>query len=227
MSKNIIVIAAHPDDEVLGCGGTISKLVDNGATVYVAFMADGVLSRGTDNDLQQKELEVRRLAAQKACDILGAKVIFFGDSPDNRMDTVALLDIVKPIETLLRKYKPDTIFTHHSGDLNIDHRLTHQAVVTACRPQPAHCVKTLLTFEVPSSTEWQLQGTTPVFTPNWFEDISDTLERKLAALHAYEIELRDWPHPRSQKAVEHLARWRGATIGVDAAEAFMLGRKLV
>jgi LmbE family N-acetylglucosaminyl deacetylase len=102
----------------------------------------------------------------------------------------------------------------------------HEAVVTACRPQLDHPVKTLLCFEVPSSTEWQLPGSAPAFTPNWFVNISDTLDRKLAALDAYAAELRDWPHPRSRQGVEHLAHWRGATVGVDAAEAFILGRQL-
>ena len=226
MNRSVLVLAAHPDDEVLGCGGTIAKLADNGAVVHVAFLADGICSRPGDAGIQQVELIARRIAAKKACDILGAQSVFFGDFPDNRMDTVALLDIVKPIEVLIAKYQPDTVLTHQAGDVNIDHRRTHEAVVTACRPQPGHPVKTLLCFEVPSSTEWQLPGSAPVFTPNWFVNISDTLERKLAALNAYADELRDWPHPRSLQGVEHLARWRGATVGADAAEAFVLGRQL-
>lgn len=224
--NNVLILAAHPDDEVLGCGGTIAKLADEGATIHVAFLVDGVFSRTGDAGTQQAELAARRTAAQKSCDILGVKSVFFGDFPDNRMDTIALLDIIKPIEELIAKHQPEVVFTHHAGDVNIDHRRMHEAVVTACRPQRGHPVKTLLCFEVPSSTEWQLPGSAPVFAPNWFVDISDTLERKLAALDAYAAELRAWPHPRSRQAVEHLARWRGATVGVDAAEALMLGRQL-
>ena len=224
--KRILILASHPDDEVLGCGGTIAKLSAQGAFVHVAFLADGVLSRTKDTVAQQEELLVRRAAAQKACDILGVRSISFGDFPDNRMDTVALLDITKVLEGLIVEYQPDTVFTHHAGDISIDHRRTHEAVVTACRPQPGHPVKTLLCFEIPSSTEWQLPGSAPAFVPNWFVDITNTLDSKLTALEAYAAELRDWPHPRSRKAVEHLARWRGATVGVDAAEAFMLGRQL-
>lgn len=224
--KSILIVAAHPDDEVLGCGGTIAKLADQGAIVHVAFLADGVFARTGDAGAQQAELNARRAAAQKACDILGVKSVSFGDFPDNRMDTVALLDIIKAVEELIVEHRPDTVFTHHSGDVNIDHRRIHEAVVTACRPQLGHPVKTLLCFEVPSSTEWQLPGSASVFAPNWFVDISDTLKRKLDALNAYDTELRAWPHPRSVQGVEHLARWRGATVGVDAAEAFMLGRKL-
>lgn len=224
--KSVLILAAHPDDEVLGCGGTIAKLADQGTTVHVAFLADGVFSRTDGIGAQQVELSARRAAAQKACDILGVKSIFFGEFPDNRMDTIALLDIIKPIEALVAKYQPDTVFTHHAGDVNIDHQRIHEAVVTACRPQCGHPVNALLCFEVPSSTEWQLPGSAPVFAPNWFVDISDTLERKLAALDAYAAELRAWPHPRSKQGVESLAHWRGATVGVDAAEAFTLGRQL-
>jgi LmbE family N-acetylglucosaminyl deacetylase len=223
--NQILIFAAHPDDEVLGCGGTIAKLSNQGATIHVAFLADGVYSRAGDSAACQTELAARRIAAQKACDILGVKSLSFGDFPDNRMDTLALLDIIKVVEGLIAEHRPDTILTHHAGDVNIDHRRTHEAVVTACRPQPGHPVKTLLSFEVPSSTEWQPPGSAPVFAPNWFVDISDTLERKLVALDVYAVELRAWPHPRSRQGVEHLAHWRGATVGVDAAEAFMLGRQ--
>lgn len=224
--RSILILAAHPDDEVLGCGGVIAKLADQGANIHVAFLADGVFSRAGDQKNKNNELNDRRIAAHKACGILGVKSISFGNFPDNRMDTLALLDVTQVVEQLIYAHQPDTIFTHHAGDLNIDHRRTHDAVFTACRPQRGHPVKTVLCFEVPSSTEWQLPGSTPVFTPNWFVDISDTIERKLAALEAYATELRPWPHPRSRQGVEHLARWRGATVGVDAAEAFILGRQL-
>lgn len=224
--KSILVVAAHPDDEVLGCGGTIAKLADEGATIHVALLADGVFSRAGDQASQQEDLRIRREAAEKVRNILGIKSIFFGDFPDNCMDTVALLDITKAVEHLITEYQPDTLLTHHAGDVNIDHRRIHEAVVTACRPQSGHPVKTLLCFEVPSSTEWQLPGSAPAFAPNWFVNISDTLGRKLAALDAYAPELRAWPHPRSRRGVEHLAHWRGASVGVDASEAFMLGRQL-
>jgi N-acetylglucosamine malate deacetylase 1 len=224
--KSVLILAAHPDDEVLGCGGTIVKLAREGAKVCVAFLADGVFSRGGDRSMKRDELNARQIAAEKACGILGAKVVAFGGFPDNRMDSIALLDIVKAIEPLVDQYRPDTVFTHHAGDLNIDHRRTHEAVVTACRPQKGHPVKRLLCFEVPSSTEWQIPGSAPAFAPNWFVDVSATFESKVAALNIYAAELRDWPHPRSQRGVEHLAKWRGATIGVDAAEAFILGREI-
>ncbi|HWS68408.1 MAG TPA: PIG-L deacetylase family protein [Steroidobacteraceae bacterium] len=227
MHRAILVVAAHPDDEVLGCGGTIAKLAALGADVSVLFLSDGVTSRlGGDSAAHQVQLDARNAAARRAAEILGVRNLVYGKFPDNRMDTIALLEITRSIEDLIAQIKPDTVLTHHAGDLNVDHRRVHEAVVTACRPQSGHPVRTLLNFEVPSSTEWQLGASAPAFLPNWFEDITTTLERKLAALDAYEAELRAWPHPRSRKAVEHLARWRGATVGAQAAEAFMLGRQL-
>jgi LmbE family N-acetylglucosaminyl deacetylase len=226
MMRSVLVLAAHPDDEVLGCGGTLAKLAKDNARVHIAFLADGVFSRAGERATQQLELSARRSAAQKACEILGASSVSFGNFPDNRMDTISLLEITQAVEQLITVHQPEMLFTHHAGDVNIDHRRVHEAAVTACRPQAGHPVKTLLCFEVPSSTEWQLPGSAPVFTPNWFVDISATLECKLAALDAYAAELRAWPHPRSTQGVTHLAHWRGATVGVEAAEAFMLGRKL-
>ena len=222
MTKRALVIAAHPDDEVLGCGGTMALLAEQGAEVHVAFLADGVFSREAG---QGSELEARRSAARRACDVLGATVTF-GDFADNRMDGVPLLDVVKPIEAMIAQHRPDLVLTHHVGDVNVDHRQIHRAVVTACRPQSHHPVRTLLFFEIASSTEWQPPSSGPAFAPNWFVDVSTTIDRKLAALDEYAMELRPWPHPRSRAGVEHLARWRGATIGADAAEAFMLGRQL-
>jgi LmbE family N-acetylglucosaminyl deacetylase len=224
MSKSILVVAAHPDDEALGCGGTMARLAREGARVHVAFLADGVSSRVVGAGPVDEALASRRDAARKACEILGAATVQFGDFPDNRMDTVSLLSVAQSIEALISRHRPDTVFTHHAGDVNVDHRRVHEAVVVACRPQPESPVATLLSFEVPSSTEWQPPGSAPAFTPNWFVDVSDTLELKLAALDAYRTEMRAWPHPRSREGVLHLARWRGATVGVAAAEAFVLGR---
>jgi LmbE family N-acetylglucosaminyl deacetylase len=221
----VLIFAAHPDDEVLGCGGTIAKLAANGVAVHVVFLADGVFSRQGET-IKTAELFFRREAAAKSCKILGVSSVSFGDLPDNRMDSVAILDITKIVEGHLRQHHPATVFTHHISDVNIDHRRTLEAVTIACRPQIGNSVKSILSFEVPSSTEWQLPGNAPAFAPNWFVDISATLGKKMEALRAYEFELRDWPHPRSLLAVEHLAKWRGATVGVDAAEAFVLGRQL-
>ncbi len=139
--KSILVIAAHPDDETLGCGGTMARLAQEGKAVHVAFVTDDVGSRIPSGLLEPETMAARRLAAAKACAVLGAQYPRFGDFPDNRLDTVPLLEVVQHIEALISTCRPDTILTHHSGDLNIDHQLVHKAVVTACRAhQPGGCV---------------------------------------------------------------------------------------
>lgn len=223
MSMRVLVIAAHPDDEVLGCGGTIAKYARLGAEVNVVFLADGVNSRSPSGG---EELTQRQDAARRALGILGARPPVFGEFPDNQMDTVPLLDIVKSIEHVIRKCQPEIVLTHFSGDVNVDHRRTNEAISAACRPQMDHPVRSLRYFEIASSTEWQPAGGFPPFAPNWFEDISETLDAKIAALDAYAMEMRAWPHPRSIEGVTALAKWRGATIGVEAAEAFLVGRHL-
>ncbi len=223
--RRIAAIVAHADDEVLGCGGTLRRHSLAGDEVSVVILADGESSRDVGSEAANA-VKRREEAARKAADTLGIRHLTLHRLPDNRLDTLALLDIVKLIEAHLEKIAPDTIYTHHAGDLNVDHRRVHQAVVTACRPQSRRGVDTLLFFEVPSSTEWQTPGSAPPFLPNWFVDVSSTLDAKLKALDAYGDEMREWPHPRSCKGVEHLARWRGATAGCDAAEAFVLGRRI-
>ena len=225
---NILVVAAHPDDEVLGCGGAIAKHTQNGDQVHILILAEGATSRNLERDRQlfASELSTLETAAHQASKILGVDSLFLYDFPDNRMDSCDLLDIIKVIEQAIDQYQPQIVYTHHAGDVNIDHQLIHRATVTACRPIPNQSVQTLLFFEIPSSTEWQTSGSALPFIPNWFVDISETLECKLKALEIYESEMRPYPHPRSLEAVEYLARWRGATIGVKAAEAFILGRNL-
>lgn len=228
MSKVILVVAAHPDDEVLGCGGTIAKHTISGDKVHVVIMAEGITSRDSKRDLSKNENALSRLqeSAVQASKVLGVSSLDLKDFPDNRMDSVDLLDVIKVVEDFIDRYRPDIVYTHHMGDLNVDHRVVHNAVVTACRPLPSSCVESLLFFEVPSSTEWNTPFSC-IFSPNWFVDISQTINIKMSALKAYNSEVRDWPHPRSIPALEHLARWRGASIGVDAAEAFILGRKII
>ncbi len=225
--KKILIVASHPDDEVLGCGGTIAKLIDSGSKVRIVFLADGVNSRNADSIVLENELIQRRAAAKKACGILGVKDIYFGNFPDNEMDKETLLTITRKVEEVIEDFLPDTVFTHHVGDVNIDHQLTHKAVVVACRPQIGKSVKHIFSFETPSSTEWQLPYSAPAFLPNCFIDISNTLSKKLEALGAYSFEMRDWPHSRSVKGVEHLVRWHGASIGTEAAEAFMICRTIL
>ena len=177
--------------------------------------------------LHLEELSALKSATNyQAGEILGVRSVQVLGMPDNRMDSMDLLDVIKVIEREIGKINPEMVVTHHAGDLNIDHRIIHEAVVTACRPQPGQSVKRIQSFEVASSTEWQAPGSGPSFQLNCFVDISETIELKVEALETYASEMRDWPHSRSLKAVDHLARWRGASIGCNAAEAFLLMREV-
>ena len=227
--NQVLVVAAHPDDEVLGCGGTIARHVNSGDQVQVLIFAEGATSRQQERDRAQvrDKLSALAKAAQTAGSILGAAGVELLDLPDNRLDSLDRLDLIQRIEECVERHQPKCVYVHHAGDVNVDHRRLHEAVVTACRPTPGHVVKRLLSFEVASSTEWQPPGSAQAFQPNWFVDISDQWERKREALLAYSSEMRYWPHARSLEAVEHLARWRGAQVGVEAAEAFCLLRQLL
>jgi len=220
MSRNVLVIAAHSDDEALGCAGTMAKHVAAGDKMHVIFMTNGVGSRSATSI---SDIEHRQAAAQKAADILGVTSMKHFDFPDNKMDTVPLLDIVKSIENAINELQPEIIYTHHIGDLNIDHQITHKSVMTACRPQPGFCVKAIYAFEVLSSTEWQTPGYLS-FIPNVYIDISSYIEIKRKALEAYNEEIHQPPHSRSVDNSIRLNALRGNTIGVDYAEAFELIR---
>ncbi len=229
MSKTVCVIAAHPDDEVLGCGGAIAKHIQQGDDVHVLIMSEGITSRDQDRNVEKRSDELSDLvsAAQEANKILGSTSLAFSQFPDNRMDSVDLLDVVKVVEGFFNDKNPKIVYTHHFSDVNIDHQTVHNAVVTAARPLPGSQLESVLFFEVLSSTEWQVAGNQKYFQPNWFVDISDTVNKKCDAMKVYNTELREWPHPRSVRGLEALASLRGCTIGVDAAEAFVLGRKII
>ncbi|WP_417547464.1 PIG-L deacetylase family protein [Marinobacter segnicrescens] len=217
MNRTVLVVAAHTDDEALGCGGTIAKHVERGDTVFAVFLADGVSSRP---DAREQELSARIAAADQAHKILGLKDSFMLGFPDNRLDTVPLLGIVQKLEQVVDEVQPQVVYTHHNGDLNIDHRITHQAALTACRPIPGSPVREIYSFEVPSATEWNTPSSNP-FIPNIFVDISKHLGTKMSALAAYELEMREAPHSRSLLNLRRLAELRGSSVGLAAAEAMM------
>ncbi len=224
----VLAVVAHPDDETLGCGGALAAWAKAGAQTHVLCLADGETARFYDRSAPEAVVRIaaRREAARKSVAILGLSSIRFLDFPDNRLDGVDLLDVIRPIEALIRELKPDTIYTHHGGDLNLDHRVAHQAVTTACRPLPGRSVQRVYSFETPSSTDWATESHGPVFRANLFVDISAHLGAKIASLQAYDEEMHPFPHPRSLEGVSVLARQRGACVGVAAAEAFMLVREL-
>ena len=213
--KPVLVVAAHPDDEVLGCGGTIARHAGEGDAVTIVILADGETARGS-----AMPTATRKRSAEQAAAALGARPPRLLDLPDNRLDTVALLDIVQLIEAVVVELKPRIVYTHHGADLNLDHALAHRAVLTACRPLPGSTVEAIHCFEVPSSSEWAPGQQVPPFQPNHFVDISAFEKQKAAALDCYRSELRPFPHPRSPEAIQALGRWRGATCGVALAEAF-------
>jgi len=220
--KTILVIAAHPDDEVLGCGGTIARLTSEGSNVYTLILGEGVTSRDRKRDLAKRENEIAELKkqAENANRILGVKKVYTFDFPDNRFDSVPLLDIIKTIEKIKEDIKPDIVFTHHHGDLNIDHQITFKAVMTAFRPTKDQSVREIYSFEIPSSTEWNAPSSLTYFMPDYFVDVNKSLEIKINALKEYKMELRDFPHPRSLRAVELNAKQWGVKMGFEAAEAF-------
>ncbi|RKY38560.1 MAG: PIG-L family deacetylase [Candidatus Omnitrophota bacterium] len=224
-NKTILVIAAHPDDEVLGCGGTIARLIKEGFEVYTLILGEGITSRDDMRDRKRREEEITELKgeAKEANKILGVKEVFFYDFPDNRFDTVPFLDIVKVVEKVKNSINPEIIFTHYEMDLNVDHQITYRAVITATRPLKEESVKEIYSFEIPSSTEWRYPLN---FSPDVFFDISTTIDIKIKALEKYKTELKKYPHPRSLEGVKLIAKNWGIKVGLEYAEAFKVVRIL-
>jgi len=220
-----LIIAAHPDDEVLGCGGTVARLASENR-VTTLILGEGVTSRDIPQHDEDTTLADLKKQCEKSNSILGVEKVFFTNFPDNKFDTIPLLDIVKSIEKIIEKCKPDMIFTHHYGDLNIDHRITQQAVLTAARPFGKNPVKKILSFEILSSTEWNIQGAATTFFPNTWIDISKTIQTKLDAMREYHNEMCNYPHPRSIEGIKILASQRGLEVGFNYAEAFHLIRSI-
>jgi N-acetylglucosamine malate deacetylase 1 len=224
MSHTVLVIVAHSDDEALGCGGTIARHVAEGDAVVAISMTDGLGARDTTNET---DLKRRRSAAQDSAATLGFTWLAAGDFPDNRMDTVPELEVVRFVERAKQETSPSVLYTHHGGDLNVDHRVVFRAVLIACRPQPTEGPHEIRTFEVASSTEWNHPTAGTPFIPNLFIGIEPYWERKQASLRAYTDEMRDPPHARSIEGLRHLAGLRGHQAGLSLAEAFVVIRRVV
>lgn len=225
MKNKVLVVAAHPDDEILGCGGTIAKLVREGLSVYTMILGEGITSRDRKRQRKDRQKEIDRLRSEvkRANKHIGVEENFLFDFPDNRFDTVPLLEIVKTIEEVKVKVLPQIIYTHYKNDLNIDHQITYQAVITATRPLVNEVVKQVFSFYVPSSTEWNFPQT---FFPDVYVDISNTLKRKLKAMELYRSELREYPHPRSLEGIRLNASYWGLISGLPYAEPFKLVRMI-
>lgn len=227
-SKVVLIVASHPDDELLGVGGTACAHAAAGDRVEVVIITEGATSRNPDSPPEKLDTLVSELreAAGKAAKTLGTSAPRFLDLPDQRLDTLPFLDIVRSVEKVIAEIRPQIVYTHHAGDLNLDHRIVHDTVLTACRPLPESSVRLIRCFESLSSTEWNNPNQGLNFIPTDFVDISVQLEKKLTALAHYQNEMRAFPHARSLQAVRALAEWRGSTVGISAAEAFVVVRRI-
>jgi LmbE family N-acetylglucosaminyl deacetylase len=218
--KKVLVVVAHADDEVIGCGGTLALHALRGDEVHLLVLADGETSR------PQAQAQAREEGLRQAVKVLGIRSHVQLGFPDNKMDTVALLDVVKKVEEVVAKVRPDVVYTHHHADLNVDHQVTHRAVMTACRPQgPGYSTVTeIYSFYVSSSTEWAINSNLPGFRPERVVEITGVMDRLRAALACYEKEMRPYPHPRSVRAIENRAMFWGNTVGAEFGEAFKVER---
>lgn len=229
-NKRILLVVAHPDDELLGLGGAMYRLIHEfKAEVKVIILGEGITSRADvrDPEAWKAELKVHRQNIAEAQRAIGFQGVSIFDFPDNRFDTVALLDIIKVVEKEKQDFSAEVIFTHHGGDVNIDHQRTFEAVITACRPMSEEKVRTIITFETPSGTEWRSPTDPRHFHPNIFLEISEeALNAKIKGMESYEFERRPYPHPRSPEALKILAQRHGVTVGVPLAEAFCLVRSI-
>lgn len=214
MNKKILIVAAHPDDEVLGCFATVAKYIKNGYEAYTLILGEGKTSRDASC---KEEIAILHEEIKKANEAIGIKKVFIESFPDNRFDSVALLDIIKVVNKVKQEIKPSIIFTHYENDLNIDHQITNRAVLTATRPMEDESVKEIYAFEVLSSTEWNYPLS---FSPDVFVDVKETIKLKKEAMNYYKSELREYPHPRSLEGIELNAKQRGMSVGLEYVEAF-------
>ncbi|BFM42309.1 PIG-L family deacetylase [Flavobacterium sp. CFS9] len=229
-NKKIMIVVAHPDDELLGLGATFHKLINEyNVQTHVVILGEGITSRADSRDIKawERELAIHRDNIKKAQLAIGYHSTSIYDFPDNRFDSVALLDIIKTVEKEKKQFNPEVIFTHHGGDVNVDHQRTFESIITACRPMKDEKVKTIITFETPSGTEWRSPTDPRQFLPNLFFSVSESdLNAKIKGMESYEFERREYPHPRSPEALKIQAQRWGITIGTNFAEAFCLVRSI-
>jgi len=223
-SKNILIIVAHTDDETIGCGGTICKHIEDGDKVFAMSFTDGISSRSVKS---KKLKKARYLSAKQASKFMGFKWIKNLNFPDNQLDKVPILKIIKEIEKIKDKLKPLIVYTHNFSDLNIDHKLIAEATLTAFRPTPNSKLSELRTFEVPSATDYSQIKNRKNFVPNLFIDISKYWKKKNNTLKIYKSEIKKKTHSRSFEGIKNLAKLRGNQSGLKIAEAFEIIRKII
>ncbi len=219
---NILIVAAHPDDEILGVGGTAKKYVDQGKDVITLILSDGISAR-TD---KKEEIQKHREKAENVHEKLGSKELILKDFPDQTLDNIELKKLARPIEKTIDKYEPELVFTHHKGDVNQDHRQVFEASLIATRPTRDNPVKKVLSYEVPSATEWRRLNNDK-FLPQVYINMSDYLDDKIEIFNDYFSEVEKYPHPRSEENIKNLAKVRGSNVGFEAAEAFELIREKI
>jgi len=216
--KRILVICAHPDDEVLGLGGTLLKMSKKENEITVLFFTDGESARNN-----KKNIENRKMQAKKVCAMLGIKNAIFLNFEDQTLDIVPLKSLAKEIENVIEEKNSSIIYTHFWGDLNQDHRRLYEATMIASRPHSKNKIKQIICYETPSSTEYGLNN----FLPNHFVDITSTIKQKMKAVSQYVGEIKKYPHPRSKIAIRNRAKNWGATVGLREAEAFVILRDVI
>lgn len=225
--KKVLVIAAHPDDEVLGMGGTIAKLSNEGKEVHLLIVTDGSSSQYRDATNLEEIIDSKKKETQKAAELIGIKMITYGELPDMKLDVTPHITLNKIIEQAIDRIKPDTVFTHFWGDVNKDHQAVYESTLVAVRPLDGQVVKELYCYSVPSSTEWNPCKPDTMFMPNTYVEIEEYKEKKYEAMLAYSTELREYPHPRSVEHLKQLDIAIGLQVGMKASESFICLRKLV
>ena len=225
--KTVLVIAAHPDDEVLGMGGTVAKLTTEGVECHLLIVTDGSSSQYRESIDIQKIIDNKKQETKRCANILGFKSIIYGGLPDMKLDCTPHIDINQVIERVIDELQPDTVYTHFWGDVNADHQNVYKSTLVAVRPVMGQVVKDLFCYSVPSSTEWTPNKEDTMFMPNVFVDITDYAEQKYEAFAQYATELRDYPHPRSVQYLREADKTAGLRVGLLSAEEFVLLRKLI
>ena len=224
--KRVLVIAAHPDDEVLGVGGTVAKLSAQGVECHLLIITDGSSAQYRDSDHLQEIIDAKKIETKNCADILGFKSIHYGELQDMRLDKTPHIVINQVIEKVIDEVQPYTVFTHFYGDVNRDHQEVYKSTLVAVRPVMGQMVKELYCYRVPSSTEWTPNKADTMFMPNYFVDIAHYSDLKYKAFSCYSTELREYPHPRSVQYLIETDKAAGLKVGLYAAEEFVLMRKI-
>lgn len=224
--KKVLIIAAHPDDEVLGMGGTIAKLTKEGNEVYVLIVTDGSSSQYKDCNNLSEIIANKKYETQNCSKILGVREVLYGNLPDMKLDTIPHIEINKVIENVINKIHPEIVYTHFWGDVNMDHQCVYKSTLVAVRPVMGQVVKELYCYRVPSSTEWTPCKADTMYMPNVFVDIEKESEIKYEAFSKYTTELREYPHPRSIRYLRESDKTVGLRVGLFCAEEFVLLRKV-